>query len=673
MAIRSASDLFVVARAWAIRIARPPDWVDRISFASLRADAFAGLTGATIVLPQAIAFAAIAGLPPEYGFYAAIVTPVIAAFFGSSWHAVSGPATAISALVFGALAGFYVPGSPAFIEAAIKLALLVGVFQLLFGLVRLGTLVDFVSHSVMIGFTAGAAMLIMLSQLRHALGIELPRPEEIAQFVIALPDALPAADWRSMLIAAVALVTGIVSKVFAPRLPNYLIALVAGTAVGIGLEAAENGVALVGVVPDVMPEPVVPVIGFADFSNLAPAAFAIALVGLLEAISVARAIATKSGQELDANREFTGQGMSNFVGSFFQCYPGSASFTRSGVNYEAGAATPLSAVFAAVFLFVILLFVAPYFAIVPIPAMAGIILLVGYKLIDWKGLRHILETSRAETAVALVTLGTTIFIDLEFAIYMGVLLSFVLFLNATARPTIFVGAPDPSTENRMFREASTFGLGECPQFVFVRIDGPLYFGSVEHVRREFRRIERERPDQKHMLFIVKGVGEIDLPGAELLIAEAKRRARRGGSFHVQARGPRTITKLTRFHVDDALPTHHVHVSKAQAISEIVPTLDMSVCAACERRVFRECPSREQALRRLQRLEEHVELAVMARRAVGMDPERRTSVARPKVVETLREHPDDLPIPSEDVEVEAERKRLRDERRSRKDEPAEPAE
>ena len=664
MAVRSLGDLWSVLRSAAIRVARPPDWVGRISLANLRSDALAGLTGATIVLPQAVAFAAIAGLPPEYGFYTAMVTPIVAAFFGSSWHAVSGPTTAISALVFGAISGLYEPGSPAFIRAAIELALLVGVFQLLFGLVRLGTLVDFVSHSVMIGFTAGAAILIALSQLRHALGIDLPRPENIAEFALALPDTLPTLDWRSLLIAFIALATGIVTKRVLPRAPNYLFALMAGTGASLAMGATERGVAVVGEIPSVVPSFAPPIVGFEDFSELAPAAFAIALVGLLEAISVARAIALKSGQELNANREFTGQGMSNVVGSFFQCYPGSASFTRSGVNYEAGAVTPLSAVFAALFLFVILLFVAPWFAMVPIPAMAGIIMLVAYKLIDFAGLRHVLETSRSETAVAFVTLLATLFIDLEFSIYMGVLLSFVLFLNATARPTMFVGAPDPKAGNRAFREASTFGLDECPQFVFVRIDGPLYFGSVEHVRREFRRIERDRPEQKHMLFVVKGVGEIDLSGAELLIAEAKRRARRGGSFHVQAKTPRTITKLTRFHVDDALPTHHVHLSKGQAIEEIVPTLDMSICAACDRRVFRECPSREQALRRLQRLDSHVELAMMAREAVGLDKERRTEVARPRVVETLREHPDDLPIPSEYGPSKEPR---------RKDEPSEPAE
>ena len=205
-----------------------PDWTARITPATLRADAFAGLTGATLALPQGVAFAAIAGLPPEYGFYTAIVTPVVAALTGSSWHAVSGPTTAISALVFGALAGSLAPGSPEFISAAITLALIVGVIQLALGLARMGVLVDFVSHSVMTGFVTGAAILIALSQIDKALGIELPRPEALGEFALALAEHLPDTDWRALLVAATALGIGLGVRKLNPALPNYLIALAAG-------------------------------------------------------------------------------------------------------------------------------------------------------------------------------------------------------------------------------------------------------------------------------------------------------------------------------------------------------------------------------------------------------------------------------------------------------------
>ena len=262
--------------------------------------------------------------------------------------------------------------------------------------------------------------------------------------------------------------------------------------------------------------------------------------------------------------------------------------------------TPMAAVLAAVFLFLILLFVAPLFAYVPIPAMAGVIILVAWKLIDFKELWHIMRTSRSETSIAVITFLSTLFIDLEFAIYVGVMLSFLIFLNKSAHPFIGIGAPDPNTKHRVFRNADTNQLVECPQLAFVRMDGPFYFGSVEHVRRRFREIERTRANQKHMLFMVKGVGEIDLPAAELLIEEARRRKRRGGSFHVQAKQIAAIQRLERFHVSEALSTEHVHTSKGDAIAEIVPTLDMSICATCTARIFRECPEPVEIAKKLKK-------------------------------------------------------------------------
>ncbi len=583
-------DMIIFLQGLSLRRVLPfLNWRGMVNAETLRADSIAALTGATIVLPQGVAFAAIAGLPPEYGFYSAMITPIIAALFGSSWHVISGPTTAISALVFGALSGLFEPGSGAFIQAAITLTLLVGVFQLALGIARLGALVDFVSHSVMVGFMAGAASLVALSQIENALGIELPRPDNMVEFATGLALKISTTEWRSFMIAFISLATAIVSKSYFPKLPNYLIALFVGSVVCIALQGQENGVTVVGAIPSIVPGFSIPSLNIKLLGDLAPAAFAIALVGLLEAVSIARAIAIKSGQELDGNQEFIGQGLSNTVGSFFQCYAASGSFTRSGVNYESGARTPMAAVLAAVFLFLILLFVAPLFAYVPIPAMAGVIILVAWKLIDFKELWHIMRTSRSETSIAVITFLSTLFIDLEFAIYVGVMLSFLIFLNKSAHPFIGIGAPDPNTKHRVFRNADTNQLVECPQLAFVRMDGPFYFGSVEHVRRRFREIERTRAGQKHMLFMVKGVGEIDLPAAELLIEEARRRKRRGGSFHVQAKQIAAIQRLERFHVSEALSTEHVHTSKGDAIAEIVPTLDMSICATCTARIFRECP------------------------------------------------------------------------------------
>ncbi|WBU59265.1 SulP family inorganic anion transporter [Paracoccus albus] len=566
-----------------------PEWFARVGPQTLRADLFAGLTGATLVLPQGIAFAAIAGLPPEYGFYTAMVTATVAALAGSSWHAVSGPTTAISALVFGALSGMLAPGSPEFIAAAITLAVLVGMIQLAMGLARMGALVDFVSHSVMTGFVTGAAILIALSQIDKALGIELPRPEDLGGFASGLFHNLSETSWRAALVAGSALGTALLIRQFLPRWPNYLIAMALATLVSVVLGGAGSGIETIGAIDGVIPTFAFPDLSLDTISELSSAAVAIALVGLLEAMSVARALAIRSGQMIDGNREFVGQGLSNVGGGFFQCYPGSASFTRSGVNYDSGAATPLAAIFASVFLLLILLLVAPLFAYVPIPAMAGVIILVAARLIDFREIRHILSTSPEEAFIAGVTFLSALFIDLEFAIYAGVLLSLALFLKKTSQPFVGVGAPDPSTPTRVFKNAAENGLAECPQLMFARLDGPLYFGSVEHVRRIFRRFEIERKAQKHMIFVVKGVGEIDMPGADLLIEEAARRHRRGGSFHLQTKTPRTISKLARFKVMKALTREHIHLSKRDAIAEIIPLLDPKICETCPHRIFSECP------------------------------------------------------------------------------------
>ena len=567
-----------------------PDWFGKVSPATLRADAIAGLTGATIVLPQGVAFAAIAGLPPEYGFYTAMVTPIVAALAGSSWHAVSGPTTAISALVFAALAGTLEPGSPAFIQAAIALAFLVGLIQLVLGLARMGVLIDFVSHSVMTGFVAGAAVLIGLSQLRYVVGVDLPRPSDLPAFIASLPQHLPHTDLRSLAIGALALAVGVGVRWWRPAWPNYLLALVVATGLGLFFSASGPAIATIGAVNASAPQPAWPAVGLDTLRQFGSAALAIALVGLLEALSVARAIAIKSRQPIDGNREIIGQGLSNIVGSLFRCYPGSASFTRSGVNVEAGARTPMAAIFAALFLFLILQFVAPWFAFVPTAAMGGVILLVAWRLIDMREIRHIATTSASESSIAAVTFLATLFINLEFSVYIGVMLSFVFFVRGSSRPMVGAGgAPDPKSPTRVFRDASKHGLAQCPQLIFARLDGPLYFGSVESVRRRLREIERTTPQQRRMVFIIKGVGEVDMPGADLLIEEAARRRARGGSMHLVTRTPKTIAKLARFKVMRGLGKDHIHLNKGAAISHIVPTLDPEICASCTARIFLECP------------------------------------------------------------------------------------
>lgn len=574
-------------RATALR----PDWIEECSRPALRADLMAGLTGATLVLPQGVAFAAIAGLPAEYGFYTAMVSCLIAALLGSSWHAVSGPTTALSIMLFATLSEHHVPGSPGYIAAAITLCLMVGLIQLAFALARLGALVDFVSHSVMTGFVTGAALLIALSQLQHVLGAPLPSASDLGAFLSALPQGALAADWRALVVSGAAFAIGLAIRLWRPLWPNYLAALMGATGLSLALGGAGAGIATIGPLGEIVPSPALPELSLGDLREFGGGAMAIAIVGLLEALSVSRALALRSGQMIDGNREFLAQGLSNVIGSFFRCYPSSASFTRSGINYDAGARTPLAALFSCVFLFGILLMVAPAFAMVPIPGIAGVIMLVALRLIDFREIGHLVTSSSTETIIAGVTFVTVLLVDLETAIYVGVLLSLGFFLRSAARPFLGQGAPDPATPGRVFKHAAPNGLEECPQLMVCRLDGPLFFGSVEFLRREFRRLDRERPLQKTMLFIVKGGGDIDLAGADLILDEAQRRQRMGGALHLQVKTPRTLTKLARFKVVRNLTRDRLHLSKGDAIARIVPQLDDAICAACRKRIFLECASR----------------------------------------------------------------------------------
>jgi hypothetical protein len=341
----------------------------------------AGLTGALIVLPQGVAFAIIAGLPPEYGLYAAMMPAIVAALFGSSWHLVSGPTTAISIAVFASVSPYAPPGSPEFISLVLTLTFLTGVFQLALGLARMGVLVNFISHTVVIGFTAGAALLIAGSQIKNFFGVDIPRGTPFFQTLELFALQVDRINPYVLAVSLTTLGVGILTKHFVPKLPYMIVGMVAGSLFAVGLNAAYGvevtQVLTVGALPSGLPPLSVPDFSFHGLSQMLFPALIITMLALTEAVSISRAIATRSGQHIDGNQEFIGQGLSNLVGSFFSGYAASGSFNRSGVNYAADAKTPLAAVYASLFLVVILLLVAPLASYLPNATMAGILFLVG--------------------------------------------------------------------------------------------------------------------------------------------------------------------------------------------------------------------------------------------------------------------------------------------------------
>ena len=574
------------ARAILGRLSPVRPWFHNRTAASWKADALAGLTNATIVLPQAVAFAIIAGLPPEYGLFTAMIVTVVAALWGSSQVMVSGPTTAISAVLFASLSGLAVPGSETYIALALVLTFLVGVLQLAAGLAGLGGLIAFISHSVIVGFTAAAAVLIGVSQLGPALGLS-GGTGGVLHRLSGIGTDIGALNTDAVLIAALTLVSLIASARVSRRLPGYIIALFVGSVASIALGAEASGVMMFAPLDAVLPGFQAPDLQIGTIGTLLPAAAAVACVGLLEAISIGKSFAIRRGESYDSNQEMVGQGLSNLTGSFFQCYAGSGSFTRSGLNAESGATSPMSAIFAAGFLSVLLVLLAPFVRFVPVPAMAAIILYVAWKLINLAEIRHILTTSRSETFILAATFLTGILSELDFAILVGVVASLAVFLNKSAHPLVAVGAPTEVNGRRVFMNAETFSLPQCPQIRFVRIEGPLFFASIEHVEREFRRMEA-KDGFKTCILNLKGVGKIDLAGADFILSEARRARAHGNDLHLIAANPGVLKVLERLHCLDVLGAKNVHPHKSDAIRPAVAQASDRICNSCEIRCFKEC-------------------------------------------------------------------------------------
>ncbi|NDP43201.1 MAG: STAS domain-containing protein [Aromatoleum sp.] len=565
-------------------------WRDRVDRESLRADLVAGLVAALIVLPQAVAFATLAGLPPEFGLYGAMVPAVIGALWGSSWHLMSGPTNATSLMVFATMGALAAPFSPEYIALVLTLNLMIGLLKLGFGLARLGTLVNFISHTVIVGFTAGAGVLIVGAQLSNAGGL-VALPQEAA-FVDAVRGVVLHSrdiDPWSALIAAVTIAAALAARRLLPRTPHLLVGIVVGSLVA-WLLAREGiaHVATIGPLPSALPSWSMPSFSAGTWRTLAPIALALTLIGLTEAVSSARAVAAKSGQRLDGNQEFIGQGLANIVGAFTSCYPTSGSFNRTTANYEAGARTPLAAVFSAPMLLGIVLMVAPLAAYLPLAAMAGVLFLVAWALIDFAEMRRIVRASRVEALVLATTFFATLLLQLEFAIFLGVLVSFLVYLHRTTHPQLTPVAPDPASPRRRFAPLSQAGTPGCPQLALLRVDGSLFFGAVDHVGDELTAVRAAVPGRRDVLLVGSGINFIDVAGAELLVREARLTAETGGTLYLCNLKPTVSELLERGGFLDAIGRARVFDTKDDAIRAIYATLAAARCRVCTARIFSEC-------------------------------------------------------------------------------------
>jgi SulP family sulfate permease len=549
--------------------------VHEVDRSSLRADLGAALLAAVLVLPQAIAFAALAGLPLAWGICSAVVPTAVAALAGSSWHVLTGPTNALTLALLASLAPLAAVGSAEYLRLVLVVTLMMGLLQVGLALLRLGVLTHFIAPSVLLGFTSGASVLIAW----HAL-LDL--------------HLWPQPDAPALLLGVGTFAVALLLRRFWPRAPALLVALLLATAAAWAMQVWGGwSLRLTGRLPQAWPAFEVPAWRWADVPQLAAIALALTLVALGQSVAIAKALAQRSGQELDVNREVLGQGLANTVGAFFHSFASCGSLNRSVPHLQAGARTPLAGVLAAVLLLALVAVAAPVLAWVPMAGISGLLLLVAWGLVDRPAWADLFRVDRREAAVAAGTLLATLLLPLEVAVLAGVAASLVVYLHRTAHPALrtmgFAGPPaEPAqTALRPFVVLEA-GAPECPQLKLLRMEGPVWFGAEAHVADALQALHDAPAPARHLLVMGKSMNFIDAAGAALWERERVRRRGMGGGLYFHRPRPEVIDTWRASGFVDRLGADHLYADKRSAIAAIVPRLDPLICAQCQARVFEEC-------------------------------------------------------------------------------------
>ena len=500
--------------------------------ATIRADLVAGITVALVLIPQSMAYAQLAGLPAYFGLYASFLPVMVAALWGSSKQLGTGPVAVVSlltAVAVGAalqsqlpkigvssidamtqeqLIEFYVP-------LAVLLALLVGLFQLTLGVLKLGVVVNFLSHPVIVGFTNAAAMVIGLSQLNKIFGVSKERSDFFLGDIWGVLQQIGATHWETLVMGVLAFVIMMGTKKYLPKLPGVLMAVAVTTLLSWGLDVPGMGGAVVGSIPEGLPTIKVPTINLEVLGILFTSAIVISMVGFMEAISIAKAMAAKTKDKVDPNQELIGQGLGNIVGSFSQAYPASGSFSRSAVNLNAGAKTGMSSVYTAALVVITLLFLTPLLYHLPKAVLAAVIMMAVIGLINFKAFKHAWIANKHDGVASVVTFVATLGFapHLDKGIMIGALLALGLYLYSTMKPRVAIlGRYADGT----LRDIRVHDLPQDNRIVVLRFDGSLYFANVSYFEEAVLEALCARPDVKYFLVVGDAINSLDASGEEML-------------------------------------------------------------------------------------------------------------------------------------------------------------
>lgn len=494
------------------------DWISDLKNPKiLQADIIAGLTVALVLVPQSMAYAQLAGLPPYYGLYASFLPVAIASVFGSSRQLATGPVAVVSLLTAAALEPIASNDPSGYVAYAIMLAFLVGIFQLSLGLLRMGVLVDFLSHPVVTGFTNAAAIIIATSQLSKLFGVNVVSADHHYQTVLnVISESLVNTHSPTLMMGLLAIFIILLVRKISSRYPAVLISVVITTFISWYVKFELNyGGKVIGVVPDGLPSIQMPQIDLSQLINLGTVAIAISLIGFMEAISIAKAMATQTKQRLDADQELIGQGLSNIVSSFFQGYPVSGSFSRSAVNISAGAVTGFSSVVTGIVVGITLLFLTPLLYHLPQATLAAVIITAVINLIKFKPIKYAWRVQKHDAIISVITFFVTLLLapELELGIIVGIVLSLGSYCYRSMRPRVICLSKN---NQGVFRNSDTNNIPKCCSISVMRFDGPLIFTNAGHFENEVIERVATKPELRYFIIDAIAINEIDATGQDML-------------------------------------------------------------------------------------------------------------------------------------------------------------
>ena len=565
-------------------------WIRGYRIGSFRGDFIAGITVAAVLIPQSMAYAMLAGMPPVYGLYAATIPSLIGALWGSLRQLATGPIAITSLLVLSTLTPFAEPGTASYIELAFILSFMVGILYLGIGLLHLGQLMSFISHSVVKGFTSAVALVIIATQIPHFLGTTVSRHEFILPMLLEIVQKLPSTHIPTFVMGLAAFSIIYFIKKYRPNFPSGLLAIVITSIAVFAFQLHDRQIAIVGMIPKGLPFLNVPFSDFYTISSLIGPSVVIALVSFAETYSISKALSAQSKQKVNVDQELIGQGMANLAGSFFQSYPVSGSFSRSAINYACGAKTGISSVTASLIVVLALLFLTPLFTYIPKATLAALIISAVLLLFHPKEIIVLWKMNRDDGIVASIVFVMALITKPDYALLIGVMSSLIFFLWKTMHPCIVRVAKDP--ERNIFVNGDISGKPSCPQLVHLRSDNCIFFANAEYtVEQLLKRVDEHQTPVRFLLLDFQAVGFIDITGTDelrVLNDELKTRSIQLALMNVHLPVIQ-VFKSSGF-IKEVDP-EFIITNEAQAITSLFPHFDHSYCKEiCPYEIFWECPS-----------------------------------------------------------------------------------